>query len=122
MDVLAKTGPDPVFLEIERRGPAAWLWLNRPELRNALNGELQDILVSAFEELENERNIRVLVLAGRGQAFCAGGDLSRMAQAARMTSARSKAEAVRFARLLYRMHTYPKPLIARVHGAQPMLG
>lgn len=104
-------------LEIERRGPAAWLWLNRPELRNALNGELQDFLIRAFKELETEKNIRVLVLAGRGQAFCAGGDLSRMAQAAKMTKAKSRLEAGRFAKLLYRMHTYPKPLIARVHGA-----
>jgi methylglutaconyl-CoA hydratase len=104
-------------LEIERRGPAAWLWLNRPELRNALDGELQDCLLRAFEELEDQKNIRVLVLAGRGQAFCAGGDLSRMEQAAKMTRARSKIEAGRFAKLLYRMHSYPKPLIARVHGA-----
>ena len=104
-------------LEIERRGPAAWLWLNRPEVRNALNGELQDFLVAALEKLENEKNIRVLVLAGRGQAFCAGGDLSRMEQASKMTKAKSKSEAGRFAKLLYRMHTYPKPLIARVHGA-----
>ena len=103
-------------LEIERRGPAAWLWLNRPELRNALNGELQDLLLKAFKDLESEKNIRVLVLAGRGAAFCAGGDLARMEQAAKMTKARSKAEAGRFAKLLYRMHAYPKPLIARVHG------
>lgn len=103
-------------LQLERRGPAVWLWLNRPELRNALNGELQDSLLEAFEELESDNNIRVLVLAGRGQAFCAGGDLSRMEQAARLTKAKSKAEAGRFAGLLYRMHTYPKPLIARVHG------
>jgi methylglutaconyl-CoA hydratase len=104
-------------LEIERRGASAWLWLNRPEVRNALNGELQDLLVKAFQELENEKSIRVLVLAGRGQAFCAGGDLSRMEQAAKMTKAKSRSEAGRFARLLYRMHTFPKPLIARVHGA-----
>ena len=104
-------------LEIERRGPAAWLWLNRPELRNALNAELQDLLLKAFKELENEKSIRVLILAGRGQAFCAGGDLSRMERPANLTKARSRAEAGRFATLLYRMHTCPKPLIARVHGA-----
>jgi len=104
------------LLEIERRGPAAWLWLNRPELRNALSGELQDFLLKAFRKLEVEKNIRVLVLAGRGQAFCAGGDLSRMEQASKMTRAKSKAEAGRFAALLYRMHAYPKPLVARVHG------
>ena len=103
-------------LEIERHGPAAWLWLNRPELRNALNGELQDSLLEALKGLESDENVRVLVLAGRGQAFCAGGDLSRMEQAAKMTKAKSRAEAGRFAGLLYRMHTYPKPLIARVHG------
>src|SRR5512139_1259198 len=111
-----KSGSDPDFLQFERRGPAAWLWLNRPELRNALNGELQDALALHLKNLESESEIRVLVLAGRGQAFCAGGDLSRMEQAAKMTKARSKAEAGRFAKLLYRMHTYPKPLIARVHG------
>lgn len=104
-------------LQVERRGQTAWLWLNRPELRNALSGELQDALFEALEELENEENIRVLVLAGRGQAFCAGGDLSRMQEAATLTKARSKSEAGRFSKLLYRMHTYPKPLIARVHGA-----
>lgn len=104
------------ILQLERRGPAAWLWLNRPELRNALNAEVQDALDKALDELERDRSARVLVLTGRGQAFCAGGDLSRMEQAAKMTKARSKAEAARFARLLYRMHTYPKPLVARVHG------
>ena len=104
-------------LQIERRGPAAWLWLNRPEVRNALNGELQDFLLKAFKELESEKNTRVLILAGRGQAFCAGGDLSRMEQASKTTRTKSKREAGRFAKLLYRMHTYPKPLIARVHGA-----
>ncbi len=104
-------------LEIDRRGPAAWLWLNRPGVRNALNAELQDLLLKAFKELENEKGVRVLVLAGRGQAFCAGGDLARMERAAKMTMARSKTEAGRFAKLLYRMHTCAKPLIARVHGA-----
>ena len=104
-------------VETEKRGPAAWLWLNRPELRNALNGELQDFLWRAFEEIERDKDTRVVVLAGRGVAFCAGGDLSRMEQASKMTKARSKTEAGRFAALLYRMYTFPKPLIARVHGA-----
>jgi methylglutaconyl-CoA hydratase len=109
-------GSEPDFVQLERRGPTAWLWLNRPEQRNALNGEVQDLLLQAFQELEDAKDIRVLVLAGRGAAFCAGGDLARMEQAAKMTRARSKAEAGRFAKLLLRMHAYPKPLVARVHG------
>jgi methylglutaconyl-CoA hydratase len=104
-------------VELERRGAAAWLWLNRPEQRNALNGDVQEALASHLEALENERSVRVVVLSGRGPAFCAGGDLARMEQAAKMTRAKAKAEGGRFAKLLYRMHGFPKPLIARVHGA-----
>jgi len=104
-------------LQVEQRGPAAWLWLNRPELRNALNDVVLNSISTLLQELERDSSCRVVVLAGRGQAFCAGGDLARMEQAAKMTKARSKSEAARFAKLLYRMHTFPKPLIARVHGA-----
>jgi methylglutaconyl-CoA hydratase len=104
-------------MELERRGPAAWLWLNRPELRNALNDAVMNSISASLDKLERDASCRVVVLAGRGQAFCAGGDLSRMQQAAKMTKAKSKAEAGRFAKLLFRMHSYPKPLIARVHGA-----
>jgi methylglutaconyl-CoA hydratase len=104
-------------LEIERKGPAAWLWLNRPELRNALNDLVLNSISNSLRDLEKDDSCRVVILAGRGQAFCAGGDLSRMEKAAKLTRAKSKTEAMRFANLLYRMHTYPKPLIARVHGA-----
>jgi methylglutaconyl-CoA hydratase len=105
-----------VILDIQRKGPAAWLWLSRPEVRNALNDELLSALETAFDVLEEDAAARVLVLAGRGPAFCAGGDLARMEKAAKMTKARSRREASRFAKLLYRMHLYPKPIVARVHG------
>lgn len=108
---------DPVFLEVERRGAAAWLWLNRPEMRNALNDALMGALDAKLVTQERDATVRVIVLAGRGPAFCAGGDLARMEQAANMTPARSKREAARFAKLIYRIHSCPKPLIARVHGA-----
>ena len=105
-----------MILDIQRKGPAAWLWLSRPEVRNALNDELITALETAFDVLEKDAAARVLVLAGRGPAFCAGGDLARMEKAAKMTKARSRREASRFAKLLYRLHGYPKPIVARVHG------
>jgi len=104
-------------VEIERRGAAAWLWLNRPEVRNALNDEVSGLLSKFFLTLEKDPSCRVIVLAGRGQAFSAGGDLSRMEQAAKMTKVRNRKEAGRFAALLHRIYQYPKPVIARVHGA-----
>ncbi len=103
-------------LQVERRGPAAWLWLNRPEQRNALNDVVLNSISNSLLQLEKEPACRVVVLAGRGQAFCAGGDLSRMEMAATLTKARSRSEAGRFSKLLYRIHSYPKPVIARVHG------
>lgn len=104
-------------LEIERRGAAAWLWLNRPGVRNALDEELRTALLAAFDDLGKQAGVRVLVLAGRGAAFCAGGDLGRMEVAAKFSKARAQRDAGRFAKLLYRIHTYPKPVVARVHGA-----
>jgi len=105
-----------VILDIQHKGPAAWLWLSRPEVRNALNDELLTALETALDVLEKDAATRVLVLAGRGPAFCAGGDLARMEKAAKMTKARSRKEAARFAKLLYRLHSYSKPVVARVHG------
>ncbi len=104
-------------VELERRGPGAWLWLNRPEVRNALNDAVSGELAALLDKLERDAAVRVIVLAGRGTAFCAGGDLQRMEKAARMTKTRSRREAGRFAKLLLRLHSYPKPVIARVHGA-----
>lgn len=105
-----------MILDIQTRGAAAWLWMNRPEARNALSDELLAALETALEVLEKDAAVRVLVLAGRGPAFCAGGDLTKMEKAAKMTKARSRREAGRFAKLLYRLHGYPKPVVARVHG------
>lgn len=105
-----------MILDIQRRGQAAWLWMNRPEQRNALSDELLAALETALDVLEADAATRVLVLAGRGPAFCAGGDLRKMEKAAKMTKARSRREASRFAKLLLRMYAYPKPIVARVHG------
>ncbi len=104
-------------LEIERRGAITCLWLNRPEVRNALNEELTSALADALAALEKDAAARVVILGGRGQAFCAGGDLGRMEAAAKFSKAKAKSDAGRFAKLLYRIHTFPKPVIARVHGA-----
>jgi len=104
-------------LQVEHRGAAAWLWLNRPEVRNALDEALTAALGEALVALERDERVRVLVLAGRGRAFCAGGDLARMEQAATLGRDEARRDAELFAKLLYRVHACPKPTIARVHGA-----
>ncbi len=61
-------------LIIEHRGPIAYLWLNRPERRNALNAQALEEIAVACAELQGRFETPVVVLAGRGQSFCAGAD------------------------------------------------
>ena len=64
----------------ERRGPVAWLTINRPEARNALNKAVRDGLLARVDRFNADDEARVLVLTGAGdKAFCAGGDLKEMA-------------------------------------------
>lgn len=64
----------------ERRGPVAWLTINRPEARNALNKAARDGLLAGVRRFNDDPEARVLVLTGAGdKAFCAGGDLKEMA-------------------------------------------
>ena len=60
--------------EYEIHDRAAWIWMNRPESRNALSRELLGELSSHLQTAIEDPGVRVVVLAGRGAAFCAGAD------------------------------------------------
>lgn len=61
-------------LTIEHNGAVARIWLNRPERRNALNADALEEIAAVFTELQRAFDTQVVVLAGRGQSFCAGAD------------------------------------------------
>jgi enoyl-CoA hydratase/carnithine racemase len=64
----------------ELRGPVAWLTINRPEARNALNKAVRDGLFAGVRRFNDDDGAKVLVLTGSGdKAFCAGGDLKEVA-------------------------------------------
>ncbi|MGZ5186798.1 MAG: enoyl-CoA hydratase-related protein, partial [Caldimonas sp.] len=65
-------------LRVERSGPVARVWLDRPEVRNALNGALIRELAAAFATLADGNDVRAIVVGGSGKAFCAGADLAFM--------------------------------------------
>jgi enoyl-CoA hydratase len=76
--VAPRAGPRVVngVVHYERRGPAAVVTIDRPERRNAVDGETAEALGEAFERFEGEDDARVLILTGAGGlAFCAGADL-----------------------------------------------
>ena len=65
-------------IKIQLGESIAWVNLDRPEVRNALNAELIGELTEAFDWLNSRDDIRVIVLKGNGKAFCAGADLEYM--------------------------------------------
>jgi methylglutaconyl-CoA hydratase len=111
-------GTDPILqaLELERRGAVAHVWLNRPDARNAMNDDMTKELPRVFKSLEKDASVRVVVLGGRGSAFCAGADLGRMDKAGRATGTKNRAQALRSAKFFHDLYVFPKPTIARIHG------
>ncbi len=69
---------DYEFYKVEKKGPIAWVYLNRPEKKNAMNPPAWSELPAIFEDLSNDPDIRVVIIAGKGPAFCAGIDLMGM--------------------------------------------
>lgn len=104
-------------LEVQIQGPVATLWLNRPAVRNALDEVLLAEITQAVNDLERNDAVRVLVLGGRGKAFCAGADLHWMKRMASYSDAQNQADALGLANMLKTLHGVRKPTIARVHGA-----
>ena len=103
-------------IEVVYSPQTATVWMNRPDVRNALSPALIGELTQAFQALGKDPAIRAIVLAGHGKAFCAGADLNRMKESAQAPEAENRADAQALATLLYTVHTCPKPVIARIHG------
>lgn len=102
-------------LAVDARGVAT-LTLNRPDKHNAMNAAMIDELSAAAARLGADPAVRVVVLVGAGESFCAGGDLGWM-QAQMAASAAERAEgARRLAGALGALNRLPKPLIGRIHG------
>jgi methylglutaconyl-CoA hydratase len=107
------------LLRVERDGAVARVTLDRPDVRNAFNGELIAALTDAFRTLAAEpaEPLRAVVLAGAGPTFCAGADVAWMRSAASLDEAATEADATRLAAMLDTIDTCPAPVVARVQGA-----
>jgi len=103
-------------LEIHIAQHVAVVWLAREKVRNAFNETLIGELTSAFARLGADGDVRAIVLAGRGPAFCAGADLDWMRRMAGYSYQENREDAQRLATMLRTIWLTPKPVIARVHG------
>ena len=104
------------LLDIEQRGAVRWVWLNRPEVRNAFNDQLIGEISRAFADVEAAPDTRVVVVAARGDVFCAGADLNYMRAMAGYGHAENHADALKVARMFHAVHSCSRPVLARVQG------
>jgi len=94
----------------------ATVTLNRPKIRNAFNDETISELTSVFEKLGQTDDVRVIVLAAAGKAFCAGADLNWMRAMADYDYQENLADADKLAQMLKTIYDCPKPTIAAIQG------
>jgi methylglutaconyl-CoA hydratase len=104
------------FLELGFDAGVATISLNRPEVRNAFNDEVIAEMTAVFSELGERNEVRCIVLAGNGPAFCAGADLNWMKRMAGYSRDENFADAAALANMLRVLYHCPKPTIARVQG------
>jgi 2-(1,2-epoxy-1,2-dihydrophenyl)acetyl-CoA isomerase len=102
-------------VRVEQADSIATLTLNRPEARNALDLAMREELEAALRSLEAEGHVRVLVLRGAGEHFCAGGDVKFM-QARRMSAAEGEQRVEAMNRAILALARFRTPTIAMVDG------
>ncbi len=104
------------YLQLNVQGGVATLVLSRPEVRNAFNDDVIAEFTQAFGALGPREDVRCVVLAAVGQAFCAGADLNWMRRMADYTHAENLADAAQLAEMLRAIYECPKPTVARIQG------
>jgi len=101
----------------ERQPGVAQVTMSRPAVFNAFDEAMIGELDSAFAQLGDDPNVRVIVLAGEGKHFSAGADLQWMQRASAASREWNLEDARRFAAMLARIEATPKPTVARIQGA-----
>ena len=102
------------MVDVEREGPVARIFLNRPEKANALTSRALDELERALRELAGDRSLRTVILGGRGRTFCGGADREELSN---LTAQTAGAFVTRIHEVCQAIRELPVPVLARLHGA-----
>lgn len=94
-----------------------FLVLNRPEVHNVFNESMIEEIARALNQLKENESVRVLCISGAGNSFCAGADLNWMKRTSEFTAEENYNDAMRMARMMHLLYSFPKPTLAVVHGA-----
>ena len=102
-------------IEIDENEQILYVCLNRPEKRNAINGQMVMELLETLDYYEQNKHLGVLVVRGAGSTFCAGMDIAEMHRIASAPAENLK-QAYNFASLMRKFDTTTKPILAVAHG------
>lgn len=106
--------PPKVLYEVQNG--LARITLNRPDKRNALDGELIAELGTAIASSSRDDKCRVVLITGAGKDFCSGADLAGLEKTTQASVLDNMADARRMADVFLMMRNHPRPVIAAVHG------
>jgi methylglutaconyl-CoA hydratase len=104
-------------LQLGHGDAVATVHLARSDVRNALNAGVIEELTRCMEELVQDDSVRVVVLTGEGDYFCAGADVEYMRDTANFSYEENLEDARRLAAMFAAVDECPKPVVARVKGA-----
>src|SRR3954452_13776715 len=102
------------MVDVESEGGVTRIFLNRPEKVNALDSELLQKLLAAFLDIFEFPDTRVVVLGGRGKAFCGGADVAELSA---LSASNAGAFVQRIHDVCAALRKLPVPVVARLHGA-----
>lgn len=104
-------------INVKEVNHVAIITLNRPEVHNAFNKGMIEELTTVFKILENNPEVRVIVLTGAGKSFSAGADLNYMKSSKDFSYEENHEDAFRLEQLFHTIYTTPKPVIGKINGA-----
>lgn len=111
-----ESGPQQADALVEQRGHTLIVTMNRPHRRNALSSEMMEIMVQAWDRVDNDDDIRCCILTGAGGYFCAGMDLKTATQKPPGDSFQDGSYDPSRIDALLKGRRLKKPLIAAVEG------
>ena len=104
-------------ISLKKEGGIATIVLNRPEKMNAMNRQMMEELAEVVSDIEQDDDVRVVILTGAGRAFCAGADLTEPALSPGTSPEESRLFIKRtLGRMVLGLHKMEKPTIAMVNG------
>lgn len=107
------------LIRVKVHAPSGTIILDRPAKRNAVNRQMFQQLLQAFEDLHLQRSVRAVILTGAGDAFCAGMDIAEMHATLGTDDVLDQwyRDCALYEEVLQYMLRFPKPIIAAVNGA-----